>query len=75
MLVPWLAGFVAYQLINPGSIGWWAAMWRHVQSGLHFVPTNWMSASILSFAVAALVTVPVGMVRRRRTSREREPAC
>jgi putative hydroxymethylpyrimidine transporter CytX len=68
MLLPWLAGFVAYQLLNPGYIGWWAAMWRHVQHWLHFTPTSWMSASIISFAVAALVTVPVGMVRRRRTS-------
>ena len=24
MLVPWLVGFVAYQLINPGYVVWWA---------------------------------------------------
>jgi putative hydroxymethylpyrimidine transporter CytX len=70
MLLPWGAGFVAYQLLNPGYLDWWASMWRHVQHWLHFTPTSWMSASIISFAVAALVTVPVGMVRRRK-----EPAC
>jgi putative hydroxymethylpyrimidine transporter CytX len=75
MLVPWIAGFVAYQLLNPGYVQWWADMWRHVQHWLHFTPTSWTSASIISFLVAALVTVPVGMVRRRRSFREREPAC
>lgn len=65
MLLPWLVGFVAYQLINPGYIGWWATMWGHVDGWLHFTPADWMSASILSFVVAALATVPVGLLRRR----------
>ena len=66
MLVPWLAGFVSYQLINPGLVSWWATMWEHVRDWLHFTPSSWMSASILSFVVAALATVPVGLLRRRR---------
>jgi purine-cytosine permease-like protein len=66
MLLPWLIGFVAYQLVNPGYVSWWAAMWQHVQDWLHFTPTSWMSASIISFVVAALATVPVGLIRRRR---------
>ncbi|HKC29781.1 MAG TPA: cytosine permease [Jatrophihabitans sp.] len=65
-LSAWAIGFVAYQLINPGSVGWWATMWRHVQHWLGFTPTSWMSASIISFAVAALATVPVGVLRRRK---------
>ena len=66
MLLPWLAGFVAYQLINPGYIDWWTRMWGHVQSWLGFTPSSWMSASLISFAVAAIVTVPVGLLARRR---------
>jgi putative hydroxymethylpyrimidine transporter CytX len=66
MLLPWLLGFVTYQLLNPGYVSWWATMWRHVQHWLHFTPTSWMSASILSFVVAALATVPVGLLRRRK---------
>ena len=68
MVLPWLAGFVAYQLINPGYIGWWQRMWGHIDTWLHFTPTSWMSASIVSFAVAAIVTVPVGLLRRRKES-------
>jgi nucleobase:cation symporter-1, NCS1 family len=73
MLVPWLLGFVVYQLINPGDVGWWTRQWTHVASWLHFTPQDWMSASLLSFAVAAVATVPFGMLDgvlgRRRADR------
>jgi len=62
MLLPWAVGFVAYQLINPGYIAWWVRMWADVRwFGLH----TWMSASLISFAVAAVVTVPVALIDRR----------
>lgn len=63
-LVPWALGFVAYQLVNPGSLSWWTRWWEHVQSWLHFTPQTWMSASLLSFLVAALATGLVGLRRR-----------
>jgi nucleobase:cation symporter-1, NCS1 family len=66
MVLPWLLGFVVYQLINPGYLGWWSRAWGDVASWLHFTPASWMSASLLSFAVAALVTLPVGLLSRRR---------
>jgi putative hydroxymethylpyrimidine transporter CytX len=66
MLVPWLLGFVAYQLVNPGYIDWWTRQWAHVNDWLDFTPTSWMSASIISFAVAAVAAVPTGMLSRRR---------
>ena len=64
MLTPWIVGFVVYQLINPGYVSWWVAGWGHVRGWLHFEPTSWMSASILSFLAAALVTVVVGSAAR-----------
>jgi len=69
MLLPWLIGCCAYQLVNPGYVGWWSSMWTHVDDRLHFTPTSWMSASIISFVVAALATVPVELVRRRKDAR------
>ena len=27
MLAPWAAGFVAYQLVNPGYVSWWVSAW------------------------------------------------
>ena len=64
MVLPWVVGFVAYQLVNPGYLGPWSRMWAHVQGWLHFTPTDWMSASLISFVVAAVVTLPVGLIER-----------
>jgi putative hydroxymethylpyrimidine transporter CytX len=60
MLVPWAAGFVTYQLINPGYVSWWVSAWTSVARSLGFTPASWMSASIGSFAVAAVVTLLAG---------------
>jgi putative hydroxymethylpyrimidine transporter CytX len=66
MVVPWFVGFVVYQLLNPGYIGWWERMWHHVDRSLHLTVQTWMSASVFSFVVAAIVTAPLVWVRRRR---------
>jgi nucleobase:cation symporter-1, NCS1 family len=71
MLLPWAAGFVTYQLINPGYVSWWASAWTSFGHDVGFTPAGWMSASILSFCVAALVTLLVsgltGITRTRRS--------
>lgn len=69
MLLPWAAGFVMYQLVNPGQVSWWASMWGHVDSALGFTAQTWMSASILSFVVAAALTAAIGFPARRLSSR------
>ncbi|HEY2298544.1 MAG TPA: cytosine permease [Jatrophihabitans sp.] len=66
MLLPWLIGFATYQLINPGMIGWWSRWWIDLR---WFEPQSWMSASILSFLVAAIATVPVGLIERNVRAR------
>ncbi|GLZ14161.1 hydrogenase expression protein [Actinomadura sp. NBRC 104425] len=66
MIAAWAVGFAAYQLVNPGSVGWWAALWRDVREALGVAPPSWMSASLLSFLVAALVTLLVGRIARFR---------
>jgi NCS1 family nucleobase:cation symporter-1 len=74
MLAPWAAGFVTYQLINPGYVSWWASAWTSIGHAIGFTPASWMSASIFSFAVAAVITLatrplarpgrpPVGAIR------------
>jgi purine-cytosine permease-like protein len=69
MLLPWAAGFVTYQLINPGFVSWWASAWTSVARFLGFTPASWMSASILSFAVAAGMTLLVGTLANLRRLR------
>jgi nucleobase:cation symporter-1, NCS1 family len=65
MVVPWLLGFVTYQLIEPSAGGWWTRGWMRVDGWLHFTAASWMSASLLSFAIAAIATVPMVVARRR----------
>jgi NCS1 family nucleobase:cation symporter-1 len=69
MLVPWLIGFVIYQLIYPGGVSWWQSMWNHIATDIHFSRQTWMSASLLSFVAAALVTAVVELPRRLRRGR------
>jgi nucleobase:cation symporter-1, NCS1 family len=64
MLVPWAAGFVTYQLINPGYVSWWASAWASFGHDIGFTPASWMSASILSFCVAAVLTLLAGWLVR-----------
>jgi putative hydroxymethylpyrimidine transporter CytX len=66
MLLPWAAGFVAYQLVNPGLVGPWASLWTGVQHALGFTPPAWASASLVSLVVAAAVALAVGWPTRSR---------
>jgi putative hydroxymethylpyrimidine transporter CytX len=73
MAIPWLAGFIAYQLLNPGTVPWWSDGWRRLQAALGATPPVWMSASLTSFAVAAgatLIVSPLGRGRPRRPRAE-----
>jgi len=71
MLAPWAAGFVTYQLINPGSVPGWATAWQDVAEWVHFPYQPWMSASVLSFVVALVLTLPVATYNRRHQLRQR----
>jgi purine-cytosine permease-like protein len=66
LLVPWALGFVAYQLVNPGAIQGWAALWHDVDTRLGFTPPAWLSASLFSFVVAFVVALVAGLLPRRR---------
>jgi hypothetical protein len=81
MLLPWAAGFAAYELVAPTAIGdWagWASWWVHRRHDLGLSsPPAWLSASVTSLLVAAVLTVAVGQLdraHRRRIGGARVPA-
>jgi purine-cytosine permease-like protein len=70
-LLPWLAGFAAYELAAPTVLpSWsgWEAFWRKGQDLLGISPTNGFSASLVSFAVAAVLAAVVGRFSARRAT-------
>jgi purine-cytosine permease-like protein len=58
MLAAWAAGFVVYQLVNPGAIPHWSDFWTTAGTDLHTLGHPWLSASLAAFAVALLVALP-----------------
>jgi putative hydroxymethylpyrimidine transporter CytX len=70
-VIGWAVGFVVYQMINPGYIGWWASAWTAFDKWVGFTAASWMSASILSFLTAggATVLLAAASPRRRRHTR------
>jgi nucleobase:cation symporter-1, NCS1 family len=75
-LLPWAAGFVAYQLTLPTFFGGpgagWTTWWTARQEDLGIDPANGWSASLISLAVAATLTALLCLpaaLRRRRAAR------
>lgn len=77
LVLPWAAGFVAYQLTLPtfftGPGSGWTAWWSARQGDLGIDPANGMSASLVSLGVAMVLTGLVGLpsLVRRRSRRGR----
>ena len=64
-LLAWALGFIAFQLVNPGVVPWWSAMWGHVNGAIGFTSPSWLGASPFAFVVAALAAwVFSGLTRR-----------
>jgi putative hydroxymethylpyrimidine transporter CytX len=64
MLVPWSAGFLVYQFINPGEISWWVRVWTDIDNAMGVHPASWMSASLCSFTVSGVATLAVNPGRK-----------
>lgn len=64
MLLAWAAGFVAYQLVNPGEIPGWSDVWTEAGLWLNTLDHPWLSASLTSFVVAVLVALPFAATPR-----------
>jgi nucleobase:cation symporter-1, NCS1 family len=74
LLLPWAAGFIAYQLTLPtyfaGTGSGWTVWWTARQADLGIDPLNGWSASLVSLGVAAVLTSVVclpAIVRGRRS--------
>ncbi|MFB6725137.1 purine-cytosine permease family protein [Kribbella sp. NPDC056345] len=67
--VAWLIGFVAYQLVNPGTVAGWSDFWVDVQGKLfggNAVP-GWLGATYTSIIVSMVAAVVLGRIGRKET--------
>jgi NCS1 family nucleobase:cation symporter-1 len=65
-IVAWACGFVAYQLVYPGTVSGWADFWLAVDQRIGFVPPTWLGSSVAAIGVGGLVMVFLGLLTRRR---------
>jgi nucleobase:cation symporter-1, NCS1 family len=68
MTLPWLAGFVSYQLVNPGAVSWWKGLWPA------WTPPSWLSATVVSLLVSAAGTLLIGVIGGWRAGGRRRSA-
>jgi nucleobase:cation symporter-1, NCS1 family len=65
-VIAWACGFVAYQLVYPGTVPGWADFWNQVAARIGFVPPGWLGSSVAAIVVGGLVMLLSGLLLRYR---------
>ena len=60
-VVAWLGGFVAYQLVYPGTLRGWSDFWYDLQGWLNITPPTWLGSSIAAIVVGAVLALVLGL--------------
>jgi putative hydroxymethylpyrimidine transporter CytX len=71
-VVAWAGGFVAYQLVYPGTVPGWSDFWYAVDAAIGFTPPTWLGSSVAAIVVAAVLMVVLGRLALRRTPADHE---
>jgi nucleobase:cation symporter-1, NCS1 family len=71
-IVAWAAGFVAYQLVYPGTVPGWADFWTATAAAIGFTAPSWLGSSVAAILVGAVVMVVLGLLLERRRGIPRE---
>jgi hypothetical protein len=65
-VIAWACGFIAYQLVYPGTVPGWASFWTAVDERIGFVPPGWLGSSVAAIVVGGLVMLVSGLLPRYR---------
>lgn len=68
-VVAWAGGFVAYQLIYPGSVPVWSSFWVGVDEAIGFTAPTWLGSSVAAIGVSMVLMVVLGRLSRRVAGR------
>ena len=61
-IIAWACGFVAYQLVYPGTVPGWADFWTGVDKQIGFTAPWWLGSSVAAIVVGGLVMLIVGLL-------------
>jgi purine-cytosine permease-like protein len=64
-VIAWACGFVAYQLVYPGTVQGWANLWTGINSAIGFTAPSWLGSSVAAIGVGGLVMLILGRLTRR----------
>ena len=64
-VIAWACGFVAYQVIYPGTVPGWADFWLAANRTVGFAPPTWLGSSVAAIVVGGLVMFVLGSLARR----------
>ena len=64
-IVAWAGGFVAYQLVYPGSVPGWSDAWSALAGAIGFTPPSWLGSSVAAIVVGGVLMLVLGRVGRR----------
>jgi putative hydroxymethylpyrimidine transporter CytX len=67
-VIAWACGFVAYQLVYPGTVPGWADFWAAVADAIGFTAPVWLGSSVAAILVGGLVMLILGRVALRNRS-------
>jgi putative hydroxymethylpyrimidine transporter CytX len=67
-IVAWACGFVAYQLVYPGTVPGWADFWTWVDTTIGFTPPAWLGSSVAAILVGGVAMIILGRLGRRAHS-------
>ncbi|HJV14315.1 MAG TPA: cytosine permease [Propionibacteriaceae bacterium] len=65
-IIAWACGFIAYQLVYPGTVPGWADFWTSVAQRIGFTPPGWLGSSVAAIVVGGLVMFVSGLLLRYR---------
>jgi len=65
-VIAWACGFVAYQLVYPGTVESWANLWARINDAIGFTAPSWLGSSVAAILVGGLVMLILGRLTRRR---------
>ncbi len=65
-VIAWACGFVAYQLVYPGTVPGWSDFWLAAAAAIGFTPPSWLGSSVAAIGIGGALMFILGRLSRPR---------